>query len=362
MPAFLLSWRRRARSSVRTSSNRLTLACEATFGVPQAPVHRRRFLQATGAFAAALGGGMRATRALADPALAPGMRATVSADGLRLRGGPGADQPLVGVLDAGALVDLLGVSANGGWCRVASDAGVGHVSADYLTPTGQASASAVFDLDLDVRYAPQLSPIWCDPADIEMWLAYHGGRGGATSARLQAAIWDWETSHNAGFSVDQWDCSPFAVASAAQHWMPDIGFDHFLYDDPLAGSRVLAFLLADQTLREPSIALVWRGLHYLLVRGVRSIGDPSQDPDGAQLLGFYVADPDQRADFWLGQDRFIPIDRWLNELFTPISFRTPHTGVPGDVWQNRMVAIQRSWAASGPTEAGRRNAAPGDYA
>jgi hypothetical protein len=339
----------------------VALACDVRFGVTQAPVHRRRFLQAAGAVAAALGGA-RATRALADPALAPGMQASVSTDGLHVRGGPGTDQPVVGILDAGAVVDLLGVSADGGWWRVASDAGVGHVSADYLTPSGQATTSAIFDLDLDVRYSQQLSPVWCDPADIEMWLDYHGGSGGAASARLQAAIWDWETSHNAGFSVDQWDCSPFAVASAAQHWMPGIGFDHFLYDDPLAGSRVLAFLLADQSLHEPSIALVWRGLHYILVRGVRSIGDPSQDPNGAQLLGFYVADPDRRADFWLGQDRFIPIDRWLNELFTPISFRTPHTGVPGDVWQHRMVAIQRSWTASGPTEGGRRNAVPGDYA
>jgi Bacterial SH3 domain len=324
-------------------------------------VHRRRFLQTTGTLAAALVAA-RPTAGFADAALAPGMQASVVTDGLHVRGGPGTDQPPVAVLEAGRLVDLLGVSADGAWWRIASDTAVGHVSADYLTPTGTASASGIVDIDLDVPYAPQLSPIWCDPADIEMWLDYHGSAGGATSARLQAAIWDWETSHNGGFSVDQWDCSPYAVASAAQHWMPTSGFDHFLYDDPLAGSRVLAWLLAEQTVREPSIALVWRGLHYILVRGVRSIGDPSQDPNGAQLLGFYVADPDRRADFWLGQDRFVPIDRWLNELFSPVSYRTPHTGVPGDLWQNRMVTIQRSWSASGPTEGGRRNATPADYA
>ena len=337
------------------------MARDATFGVTKALVHRRRFLQTTGTLAAAVVAA-RATRTFADPLLAPGTQATVSTDGLHVRGGPGTDQPALAVLDTGTLVDLLGVSADGGWWRVASDAAVGYVSADYLTATGQASASGIFDIDLDMPYSAQLSPIWCDPADIEMWLGYHGDSRGTASARLQAAIWDWETSHNAGFSVDQWDCSPYAVASAAQHWIPGIGFDHFLYDDPLAGSRVLAWLLAHPMLHEPSIALVWRGLHYILVRGVRSIGDPAQDPNGAQLLGFYVADPDRRADFWLGQDRFISIDRWVNELFTPISYRTPHTGVPGDVWQNRMVAIQRSWTASGPTEGGRRNATPTDYA
>jgi hypothetical protein len=31
-----------------------------------------------------------------------------------------------------------------------------------------------------------------------------------------------------------------AVASAAHHWMPDVGFDHFQYDWPLNGWRVLA--------------------------------------------------------------------------------------------------------------------------
>jgi hypothetical protein len=30
-------------------------------------------------------------------------------------------------------------------------------------------------------------------------------------------------------------------------------------------------------------------LHYL--RGVRAIGNPADDPNGAQLLGCYVADP-----------------------------------------------------------------------
>ncbi len=324
-------------------------------------MHRRRFLGTSAAAGAvALSG---AGRVLADPALAPGLQATVTIEGVNVRGGPSSNQPIAGTLPLGAAVDLLAPTADGLWWRVAGSTQVGYVSSQFLQATGQASTTTgVVDVDLAIPYAAQQSAIWCDPADLEMWLGYRQGGGAASSAALQSSMWDWETSHNDGFSVDQWDCSPFAVASAAHQWMPSAGFDHFIYDDPMAGSRLLAYLLASPAYREPSIALIWRGLHYVLVRGVRALGDPGRDPSGAQLLGFYVADPDPAASFWLGQDRFIPIDRWLSELFTPASYTTPHTGVPGDVWQNASVAIQRAPTASGPTQAGQRNATAASYA
>jgi hypothetical protein len=260
------------------------------------------------------------------------------------------------------VVDLLAPSADATWFRVASDVAVGYVSIDFLQATGRPSSSTVFDLDLPIPYARQLSPIWCDPADLEMWMTYHQGRTASDGGvQMQSALWDWETSHNAGFTVAQWDCSPYAVASAAHHWMPDAGFDHFQYDSALSGSRVLAWLLSNPTYREPSIALIWRGLHYVLVRGVRAIGNPAEDPSGVELLGFYVADPDRGASFWLGEDRFIPISRWLDELFSPVSYLTPHTGIPGDVWQNRAVAIQRAWTPAAPTQSGQRNVTVPDY-
>src|SRR5262249_22738746 len=163
--------------------------------------------------------------------------------------------------------DLVAPSADGTWWRAATDQGIGYLSADYLAPSEHASTTAgVFDVDLPIPYAQQLSPIWCDPADLEMWLSYRQGRSTGRGTRaLQSDIWTWETSHNAGFSVDQWDCSPYAVASAASHFMTDATFDHFIYDDPMAGSRVLAWLIANPNLREPSIALIWNGLHYVLV-------------------------------------------------------------------------------------------------
>jgi hypothetical protein len=220
-------------------------------------MHRRRFIQAATAFGSALALPVQAGLAQTD--LSVGMQASVTIDGVNVRGGPGATQPVVGTLDTGSTVDLLGPSVDGVWWRVASDASVGYVSSQYLQPSGAASTSGIVDVDLGFPYARQLSPVWCDPADLQMWRDYRqGAAGSAPDAVLQSSIWDWETTHNAGFSVDQWDCSPFAVASAAHQWMPTAGFDHFTYDEPMAGSRVLAWLLANPSYQEPSIALIRR--------------------------------------------------------------------------------------------------------
>ncbi|MEA2640297.1 MAG: hypothetical protein QOF51_1691 [Chloroflexota bacterium] len=321
---------------------------------------RRRFLQLLGAGAASLAVGpaglVRAQEA--GGLLVAGRQARVATDMLNVRGGPSAGDPLVGSLAGDAAVDLLAPSADGAWWRVASNQFVGYVAAPYLQPTGAPAASDAFDLDLAIPYARQLTAVWCDPADVEMWMGYHGMIGDAPSYGRQQALWDWETGQNAGFTVDQWNCSPYAVASAARQWMPDFGFDHFRHDDQLAGTRLLAWQLANPASREPAIALIWRGEHYVLIRGVRALGDPGQDPNGARILGFYVADPNRGDRSWLGQDRYIPIDRWLGELFTPATYRTPHTGVPGDVWQDRYVTIQRTQTGDGPTLEGQLNATP----
>src|SRR5262249_25577658 len=129
----------------------------------------------------------------------------------------------------------------------------------------------------------------------------------------------------------------------------------------LEGSRLLAWLLANPAYREPSIALIWRGLHYVLVRGVRALGDPGQDPDNAQLLGFYVADPNRPDPRSLADDPLLPVDRWLGDLLTRVTYLPAHSGVPGDVWQTRCVAIQRDWTTDGPTLAGQVDVSPARY-
>jgi hypothetical protein len=158
---------------------------------------------------------------------------------------------------------------------------------DLLEATGQPVTSGVFDVDLPIPYARQLTDIWCDPADIEMWLSYRQARATAGGTRaLQSSIWDWETSHNAGFSVDQWDCSPYAVASAASHWMTDTGFDHFTYEDALSGSRVLAWLLANQRYREPSIALIWPACTTCWCAACGRLVTPARTPVGRSCWAF----------------------------------------------------------------------------
>src|SRR2546428_14150454 len=57
----------------------------------------------------------------------------------------------------------------------------------------------------------------------------------------------------------------------------DLGFEHFIYDDPMDGTRMMAWLLANPDYQEPSIALIWKGAHYIVIRGVRAIGDPAAD-------------------------------------------------------------------------------------
>jgi len=327
-------------------------------------VNRRAFLRLSAASAAAvcLGGrGIRQAAAQAE-GLAIGRQATVNTGRLNVRAGPSADQPIVAQLVHDARVDVLAVDQTGRWWRVADGQLIGYVDGEYLDPSGDPNSSNAFDVDLVIPYARQLTDVWCDPADIEMWIGYHDpSRSGARYDRQQA-IWDWEIAHNAGFTVDQWNCSPFAVASAAHEWMPEIGFDHFHYDDAEVATRTMAWLLASPAFGEPSIALIWRGDHYVLVRGVRADSDPTRDPLGAQILGVYVADPNRGSASWLGEDRYVPIDAWLGEMLKPVSYRRPHTGVPGDIWQGRVVTVQRTWDLDAPSLNGRANATPADYA
>ncbi len=292
--------------------------------------------------------------------LSVGGGAVVVADQLNLRGGPGAGNPVVGVLPSGSTLRLLAGPVNDVWWRVTDGTRVGYVHGDWLASSAPPAEAGAFDLDLPLPYHRQMTAIWCDPADLQSWIEYDQGQSLGPSYDLQQHVWDWELSHNAGFTEDQWDASPYAVASAARHLSPDRGFNHFLYDDPAAATRVVASLLANPQYREPSVALIWRGDHYVLVRGVRATADPFLDPQ-AKILGVYVMDPNQGSSSWLGEDRYIPISQWVSRFLTPVSYLTPHTGVPGDVWQGKYVTIQRDWENADPTLEGRANADPLSY-
>lgn len=298
--------------------------------------------------------------ARASDLVAPG-GATVVADELNVRGGPGPGNPAVGLLAYGSVVRVLAGPVGDSWWRVTDGAQTGYVSGAWLSPSDAPADTAGFDLDLSLPYHRQMTDVWCDPADIQSWAEYDLGRPLGQSDVVQKGIWDWELQHNAGFTEDQWDASPYAVASATHHLLPDAGVNHFIYDDAGSATSTMAWLLASPSYREPSVALIWRGDHYVLVRGVRATADPSIDPQ-AKILGVYVMDPNRGSRSWLGEDRYIPISDWISSFLTPVSYLTPHTGVPGDIWQGKYVTIQRDWSNGEPSLDGRLNATPDSYA
>ncbi|MGH2457651.1 MAG: SH3 domain-containing protein, partial [Chloroflexota bacterium] len=237
--------------------------------------------------------------------LSVGSGATVTADWLNLRGGPGLGNPIVDELANGTSLQILGGPINSAWWRVTDGSRVGYVDGDWLAPGAASVDQATYDLDLALPYHRQLTSIWCDPADLQTWVEYLTGQSLGDSYTAQQSFWSWELGHNDGFTVQQWDASPFAVASAAHHWLPSRGFNHFIYDDPLAATSMVAWLLANPSYHEPSVATIWWGDHYVLVRGVRATADPYRDYSQAKILGVYVMDPNRGRPSWLGEDRYI---------------------------------------------------------
>lgn len=305
--------------------------------------------------------GLAPRGALAD-GLAAGEGAVVIADALNLRGGPGVENPVVGVLMSGTALQLLAGPVRGDWWRVTDGSRAGFVQGAWLAPGALPGELAAFDLDLDLPFHRQETAVWCDPADLQSWIEYDLGASLGASFGVQQSIWEWELDHNAGFTLEEWNASPYAVASAAHQWLPDRGFNHFMYDDPVLATATVAWLLANPQYREPAVALIWAADHYVLVRGVRATADPFLSYPDAEILGVYVMDPNQGSASWLGEDRYIPLADWMGGYLTPVTYLTPHSGVPGDAWQGRYVMIQRDWENGEPTLDGRLNAGPESYA
>ena len=149
--------------------------------------------------------------------LSVGGGAVVVADAANLRGGPGLENPVVDVLPSGTTLLLLAGPVNDVWWRVTDGTRAGYVHGSLLVPASPPDGAAAFDLDLDLPFHRQETAVWCDPADLQSWIEYDLGQSMGDSFGTQQRIWDWELSHNAGFTEDEWDASPFAVASAASH-------------------------------------------------------------------------------------------------------------------------------------------------
>jgi len=293
--------------------------------------------------------------------LVVGEGAVVTADRLNLRGGPSTGNPIVGSLTQDTAVRLLAGPVNDGWWRVTDGTCAGYVNEAWLIPSAAPDGAGSFDLDLPIPFHRQMTAVWCEPADIQSWTEYARGESLSNSYAVQQSIWNWELSHNAGYTED-----PVEPA----HPLPPPR-------RPASGCPTAASTTSPTTTRWPPptswpgcwrapstgshpIALVWRGEHYILVRGVRATADPSVDPL-AKILGVYVMDPNQGSRSWLGEDRYIPIEEWVTHHLTPVTYLTPHTGMPGDPWQDKCVTIQRDWEDDGPTTAGRLNATTESY-
>jgi hypothetical protein len=280
----------------------------------------------------------------------------IARDGLNLRAAPSADASVLTVMPDGARVEVVG-GGSGDWLPVRYAGQTGYTARAYLgtaaAAAGSGAPATAYQLNLPVPFYRQLTAVWCDPAIIQSWYEFATGRTAPDSYAFQAATWEWEAAHNLGFTTDEWNHSPYALASALHHHMPDRGFSHWKADDATAATKVLAWFLANPAYRQPGIALIWRGAHYVLVRGVEAEGDPYRDYPHATIRGVWVMDPNQGDRSWLGTDRYIPMGEWTSRHLTPVSYLTPHTGVPGDQWQGKHVTILADWRVGPPLEDGR---------
>jgi hypothetical protein len=138
----------------------------------------------------------------------------------------------------------------------------------------QAPQVTASGIQLDVTYHAQQGGDWCDPADIEMWLeadgvapAESGGFSASEDYNLQQRFWAYETLNNDGYTLSEWNASPYAVAVTLDHFggWTDIG------DEPQptadAAGAVISYSL--YALEQPVIVMVGGGTHYVLVTGVQ---------------------------------------------------------------------------------------------
>jgi hypothetical protein len=129
------------------------------------------------------------------------------------------------------------------------------------------------EAQIPIVYHSQQGGDWCDPADIEMWLQADGvpviesdGYAATEDYTVQQLFWNYELLNNDGYTVSEWNASPYAVAVTLDHFgrWDDIG------DAPQptaeAAGAVISYSL--DMLQQPVIVMVGAGTHYVLVTGV----------------------------------------------------------------------------------------------
>lgn len=229
---------------------------------------------------------------------------------------------------------------------------LGLQAADGAGLRGRGAFAPLYGRNLPLNWHRQMTNYWCDPADIQGWTEYLTGHPYPDDTAIQSQIWDYEVAHNLGYSVEEWDCSPYAMAAALRWLNPQHGFNHWIYDDPIAAMKVVGYFLAQPGGGHPAIAVIRAGTHYVLIKGVVADGDPYADYPNATIKGVWISDP--FIDYpgaeakWLGKDHYLTLNEWLTV------FDRNKWGVPGDPWQNKYVTVQADWLSVEPLPAGRR--------
>jgi hypothetical protein len=170
---------------------------------------------------------------------------------------------------------------------VASAVGAAAMFAALLSPsTAAAGGSVVYppgSIEIPFVYHAQQTGDWCDPADIEMWLQTDAvALPAGDDHSIQQTFWNYETSHNDGYTVAQWNASPYAVAVTLDHFgdLGDVG------DAPQtsldAAGAVISRSIA--LLHQPVIVMVGGATHYVLITGVQLSGKGADAPPMAVTL------------------------------------------------------------------------------
>jgi hypothetical protein len=136
------------------------------------------------------------------------------------------------------------------------------------TPTlAETPLVSLSGVQIPIAYHSQQDGDWCDPTDIEMWLQADGvSLHGLDDYAIQQGFWNHELANNDGFTLSEWNASPYAVAVTLDRFggWDDIGDA----PQPTADAAGVVISHSLDILQQPVIVMVGGGVHYVLVTGV----------------------------------------------------------------------------------------------
>jgi hypothetical protein len=136
------------------------------------------------------------------------------------------------------------------------------------TPTlAKTPVVSLSGVQIPITYHSQQDGDWCDPTDIEMWLQADGAPlHGLDDYAIQQGFWNYELANNDGYTLSEWNASPYAVAVTLDRFggWEDIGDD----PQPSADAAGVVISYSLDMLQQPVIVMVGGGVHYVLVTGV----------------------------------------------------------------------------------------------